>query len=432
MRIGILGGGLTGVILGQKLHEAGIDFMIFERDHEVGGLCRTLQTDEFLWDYGVHAMYSKSEEAMEYFHKLPLEYQYSDRQVRVCHWGQDGKIYELEYPFENGLNALPVEEKADCLEGYMKSMVNGAREYSSLKDWIDNCLGFGISKYFMTPYNEKIWNCDLEKISMGLVSNKIEPAPIRTIIKTCLGEKSIGRQYQAKFIYPKGGIGKLPKAIAQGFEDKIQLNCNVKSLSKNGNKWSVMNLYDSPEEFDHVVSTIPLTRLLRMIDLPEVETKYDVFHYNNTNFYLVGLKEGKDFQRFRDCHWLFFAGPELFYRITIMNNFDSDMPVSLVAEVTPKNGIDDIHPVDLQKQVINDLIKCEMINDPDDIKTFDSAKATHTYPIPTVGLDKVKLHLKTTLPKHNLHLLGRNGGWDYINMDGVVVEVNKFMEKMNW
>ena len=47
MKIGILGGGLTGVRLGYFLNS---DIEILEKNTETGGLCRSLQDEGFTFD----------------------------------------------------------------------------------------------------------------------------------------------------------------------------------------------------------------------------------------------------------------------------------------------------------------------------------------------------------------------------------------------
>ncbi|MDP3027513.1 MAG: PGF-pre-PGF domain-containing protein, partial [Nanoarchaeota archaeon] len=46
----ILGAGLAGVELGRKLKELKKDFVIFEKESQIGGICRTNKTGEYYWD----------------------------------------------------------------------------------------------------------------------------------------------------------------------------------------------------------------------------------------------------------------------------------------------------------------------------------------------------------------------------------------------
>ncbi|MFC1590045.1 protoporphyrinogen/coproporphyrinogen oxidase [Candidatus Omnitrophota bacterium] len=427
MKIALLGAGFTGLELGRKLKEAKKDFIILEKESQIGGICRTNRTGRFFWDFAVHAIYSRSEDAMNYFYSLPLDYQHSDRNVKIFHSGNSKKIYILEYPFEIGVKDLPGKDKLECIQGYVAARMKKNKNYSNLKEWIDNRLGSGIAKHFMDPYNKKIWNCDLSKISDKLVSIKIEPASIIEFISSIIGKRTVGRAYQAKFIYPKQGIQKLTDFTAKDIMDKIYLNSGVEKLNRCNNKWNIITS-NGIHEAEAIISTIPLVHLLKIIDIEGIKKEYDVFNWNNTFFVMVGLKKGHDFRLINNCHWVFFKENEIFYRITLMHNFSSEFPPALIAEVTQKGDVLNMSENKITDRVIKDLVRLGIVKKRQ-IEETDIKLSHYTYPIPTVGLENVKKILRDELAKHNIFLLGRNGYWEYINMDGVVLSVQNFLAK---
>ena len=58
MKIGILGGGLTGLTIASALKQ---DYEVLERDSECGGLCRSLKKEGYTFDQGGHILYSRQE-----------------------------------------------------------------------------------------------------------------------------------------------------------------------------------------------------------------------------------------------------------------------------------------------------------------------------------------------------------------------------------
>jgi len=429
MKVGILGGGLAALELGRRLKQRGYDFIILEKNSEVGGLCRTLNSGEFRWDFGVHAIYSKNQQVIDYLKGLPIEYEHHRREVRICHWKGD-QIYSLNYPFENGLGALPLEEKVDCLLGYVQAYRKGKRNFRNLKEWIEQGLGYGIARHFMVPYNRKIWNCELSQISLDLVKNKIEPAPLEEIVKSVLGIETIGRAYQAKFIYPKKGIGELTRVLSSPIRENIRLNSKVTRLVNGRGSWKVFcNHIDHHYKVDLIVSTIPLVELLRLVDISGLKKSYKDLRYNWTYFFMVGLKKGCRFHSFSNCHWVFFSGDEVFYRITFMNNFSSAFPPSLVVEITFKGRASRMPAEQLIPCLINDLKRCRIIRSARDVAIVNKVLYHYTYPIPTINSERVKRAIRRELKRHKIYLLGRSGAWEYINMDGVVERVGKFLEE---
>jgi len=430
MKIAILGAGFTGLELGRRLKESGKDFIIIEKEPKVGGLCQTNKTGDYYWDFAVHAIYSRHQNVMDYFHSLPLNYEFLNRNVKIFHTGRDGNNYIIDYPFENGIKDLPLEDKLDCIRGYLSVKRKHHREYSDLNDWIVNRLGSGIAKHFMLPYNTKIWDCRLSEISTKLVDSKIEPASVVDFILSALGKKIVGRAYQARFIYPKQGIQSLMDHTAKNIRENIVLDSCVEKLSRFDDQWTIILSNGLTIKADYVISTIPLPELLKRINVEGIKQEYVVFKHNNTFFIMVGLKKGFDFQKIRDCHWVFFKESEIFYRLTLMHNFSSEFLPVLVAEITRKGECLAKSKEEICNLVVRDLLRSGIVGSPDEIAVTDIKLKEYTYPIPTVGLDYIKDEISDKLLKHNLFLLGRNGHWDYINMDDVVLKVEKFIEEM--
>lgn len=405
MKTAILGAGLTGLELGRRLHLMGKDFTIFEKESQLGGLARTFRTGIYSWDLGVHAMYSKDKIITGYYDSLPIHIQRHTRNVKIRHGDS-----LISYPFENAISELPLRDRWECVRGYLTS--HRKEKYSSLEDWIVNRLGYGISKHFMTPYNKKIWDCPLYLISAGLVSGKIDPMSVHLFILSALGYRTIGRAYQSKFVYPLNGIQEFIEHTAADIRDRIQINKEVTEMKYKNGRWLVHE-----EEFDRVVSTIPLPELLKILGINEALN----LKWNNTRFIMIGLKPGCTFGKYHDCHWAFFKGAEIFYRLTFMHNFSNKFPAAVVAEVTDK------YNVELRKYVVSDLLRAGIILGRDCIAEIAEKRVEYTYPIPTIGTSSLVEVIENELRELNLHLLGRNGRWRYINMDGVIKEVDEYV-----
>lgn len=425
MKIAILGAGLTGLALGRRLKISGKEFVILEKEPRAGGICRTNQTHEYRWDFGVHAIYSKSQQARDYFNSLPLDYNRLNRNTKIFHTGSDGKKYIIGYPFEMGIRDLPAKDKFESINGYLNA--SRKKNYSSLLDWINRFSGPGIAKHFMIPYNKKIWNCGLSEISSLLVSSKIHPAPKKEFLSSVFGKKVIGRAYQAKFIYPKYGIQELTDYYANDLKNNIILDSGVKKLTRQRNKWLIITDNDKRIEAESIISTIPLVELLKKIDVPGVEKRYRILRWNNTYFVMLGLKQKENFRLIKKCHWAFFKEKEIFYRLTLMHNFSPRLPPAAVAEITQKGDVLRMTEKEIRTSTISGMMRTGIV-EKKQIAETDIKLLPYTYPIPTVGMEKVKARIAYKLAKYNLFLLGRNGNWDYINMDGVILNVNKFCE----
>ena len=430
MKIAILGGGLSGLELCRRLSEKGIDSIVLEGRETVGGLCRSIAHGQYRWDLGPHAFYSRHPDAMSYYHSMPFDYYEWQRRVRVSHVGPGGREIELNYPFENGLSDLPMAQRMECVAGYLRAALCGDHRFKNLEHWIENGLGTGIGRYFMTPYNEKIWSAPLNEISMGLVKGKIEPEPIWKILRNAFIPGTVGRAYQARFIYPKvGGAGAIPNAILSEIKNRVRTSWQVSRLVPAGSQWRVVNIEGKEEIADKIVSTIPLPALVRSINNPELNGYAGAFRSNDTFFVGIGLKQGRRLRRYEKNHWTFFAGPQPYYRMTTMSALAPHLEPTILAEITRKGVWKNKSPSEAVSAVMSDLIARGVIDDEGDVAVAQAHIETNTYPIQTLGMPEAREKIEAVLNARNIYLLGRNGRWEYINTDGVFIGVANFLKR---
>jgi len=424
--VAILGGGLAGLALARKLKDAGLDSVVLEAQPSVGGLCRSLRSGAYSWDLGPHAFYSKDPAAMRHLRALPLKLRFLRRDVRVCHHGSGGRIHEVGYPFENGLCDLPLGHRLECVAGYWAAW-NPRSEtgrYRNLKHWIEDGLGSGISRRFMTPYNGKIWSVPLERVSMELVRRKIEPERPWAILKNSVLGGSVGRAYQAEFVYPEQGAGAVPEALAAGLGGQVRTGWEVRRVERREDGWRVVSKSGEEVSARALVSTIPVPEFLSALDDPSLRRFVPAFSFNHTRFVLVGLKPGRPPARFSSCQWVFFAGPEVFYRVSLPHNFTA-RPEALVAEITLAESAG-LGREELLGRVVRDLAAAGLIGSESSVETAELHLEKYTYPIPTVGMPEARAELEERLASRQVRLLGRSGRWDYLNTDGVLEAVEAF------
>jgi len=428
--IAILGGGLCGLQLARRLVELGIAHAVLEGNAEAGGLCRSMRSGDYSWDLGPHGLYSKRPGALACCEALPLRFGRLKRNVRICHHGPGG-IREVGYPFENGLADLPFLQRIECVAGYCRAAgAAPGRAFANVQEWIEAGLGPGIARHFMLPYNRKIWDCPLDRISMDLVSEKIDPEPRWTIVRNAFFTRGVGRAYQANFLYPEDGIGALPQAIAASLRGSLRTGFRVRRLepAPRSGAWRIVAESGESVEADRVVSAMPLPELLRALGEPSLLARRGSFLANHTWFVVVGLKPGRDFARFRDCQWVFFAGPEIFYRVSFAHNFTPKRPAAAVAEITCKGEAAALRPEEVASRVVGDMQASGMLRREDDAALARAHLERYTYPIQSVGMRAARDEVEEALRLRGIHLLGRSGRWDYLNMDGIFMAVEEFVK----
>ncbi len=420
MKVAVLGGGISGVSVAHFLERKGHEVHILEAESRVGGLCASETTDGFVADKsGGHIIYSTDKEVLKFILDVlgPGGSVENERHARIFY-----RDRYVMYPFENGLGDLPPQDNFDCLKGYVEAAFarrNGAVEPTNFHDWCLWRFGEGISRHFMWPYNERIWNVDLRTMSTDWVRGRVPDAPIDDVLRSSIGIRTTGYGHQAVFWYPRdGGFQTIVDRIrATLTTTKVRLGHLCTSLARTPTGWSV-----DGEAFDRVVSTLPLRELVKTLrDVPEgIRSAFDGLGYTS----LISVFLAIDHARLPKYSWVYFPHPENGpqNRVTFLSNYSpNNAPKgksSILAEVTYIGKMPGT-PQSVTQEVIAGLERCGIISANEVLfsKTYDNHYAYILY---EHGLEARLKDVRGWLKDAGLDIVGRFGNYNYFNSDRCV------------
>lgn len=412
MRIGILGGGLSGLSLQRFLeHES----EVLEKEERVGGLCRTFYKDGFYYDIGGHILFSKDDRITAFTQGI-LEDNINNcrRNNKILYKGR-----YVKYPFENGLGMLDKEEVFECLLGYLN---NDHPDPRNFEEWILHTFGDGISEKYLIPYNRKIWKAPLKEMGTEWV-DRIPKPPLEDVIKSAVGIETEGYTHQLFFDYPaRGGIEALVKAIVEK-DAGITTGYEVKKISRKGRAYIVSD-GKTEKEYDRIVLTFPVKEAVRCIaNVPEsILRAAAALRHNSVRIVLVGVNN----ESLLDKTAVYIPDPSVTaHRICYMGCFSgNNVPVgksSLIAEISACRGHElyEMSDASLMETVVNDLDRLGIVRK-NEIAATSVTNIEYGYIVYDLNyktnLDMVKSYLSSM----GMEMLGRFGEFDYINMDEVI------------
>ncbi len=413
MRLGILGGGLTGLSLAYFYDG---ECEVLEKDAVCGGLCRTVVKDGFSYDYGGHMIFSRDKEVLDFMVDVLGENKTRYRRNNRI-WFK-GRF--VKYPFENDLSALPKEDIFDCVYHFL------TRDYPEPKNFREWCcyrFGKGIAEHYLIPYNEKIWNIETEKMGLEWVSGRIPDLPLEDIVKSAIGIETEGYTHQLYFYYPRqGGIEALIRAI-EAKVDKVERDFCVNRVAKIKGKWVVSD-GTTERTYDRLVSTIPIFDLLNALDnVPdEVREAVDGLRYNSLICVMLAVHSDKPSDKFA----VYFPQRELkFHRICFYDFFgDSCAPPgysNIVAEITANKGDGTYKMSDeeLIEHVITGLDKEGFLRRKDVCET-DVSRREYAYVVNDLDYGRNLKIIYDFFDENGIILCGRFSEWKYLNMDDCI------------
>lgn len=424
MKITILGTGPAGIGAVRCLSlDTQVDLQLFERHAHVGGLSASFKDQaSFTWDIGGHVLFSH----FDYFDQVvqkSLQGQYYEHMRES--WVRMLDTW-VPYPFQNNVRYLPADAQNLCLSG-LKNLSGSAAGANNFKQWMEAVFGEGIVKYFMEPYNFKVWATPPELMSKDWIAERVSVVDLARIERNIAEQKNdISWGPNNKFKFPKrGGTGAIWNGIAEGFEDKIKFDHDLAEVDLK--KKSLLFVNGARHNYDQLISTIPLDQLVAKCTEVPGEMRDAAKQLVHNSAYIVGI--GLEAPREDSKCWMYFPEDNCpFYRVTNFHNYSpynvpggkTDQYSALMCETSYS-----IHkPVakeEIVEQTIQGLINTGLMQEAerDKIVSRYLIDVPYAYPVPTVGRDEVLAVIQPFLESHDVYSRGRFGAWKYEvgNMD---------------
>ncbi|MEI6874681.1 MAG: NAD(P)-binding protein, partial [Spirochaetota bacterium] len=169
----IIGAGPAGLTAGYLLSKAGRGVAVIERDPVyVGGISRTVNYKDFLFDIGGHRFFSKSKEVVDLWNEiLPKDFIDRPRLSRIFY---GGKYYAYPLKAFEALTNLGVFTSALCVMSYGRAKLFPVKDPKTFHQWVANQFGEKLFSIFFKTYTEKVWGMDCDEISADWAAQRIK------------------------------------------------------------------------------------------------------------------------------------------------------------------------------------------------------------------------------------------------------------------
>ncbi|HCD37858.1 MAG TPA: protoporphyrinogen oxidase [Candidatus Omnitrophica bacterium] len=420
-RIIIVGAGLSGLSAAWHLQKRGIECLVFEKEPEVGGLCRSKKINGFTFDYAGHLLHFRHRYAFNLVKRLLSD---NLHPYKRSAWVYSHERY-IPSPFQANLFGLPPKVVKDCLMGFIQAHHNKRflkKRNMSFHDWIYDTFGKGIAAHFMVPYNRKFWTVPLTELTCEWLNGFIPLPSLAEVVEGAVQKtKKDGWGYNSRFWYPeKGGIASLPLALARQIRN-IYTHCEI--VEVNSKEKEIRMKSGSKEKFDCLISTIPLPEFGCLFkSLPQsIHSLLHKLKWNSIFNLNLGLQKRKN----AHCHWVYFPQKEInFFRIGFPSCFSPytvpSRGSSLYAEVAYSKD----QPIDkssIVSSIKKDLQKIGIIGGEGDVCAQDVNDIRYGYPIYDKNYRGARKGIVRFLLQKQIIPCGRFGSWRYMSMEDVLL-----------
>lgn len=410
----IVGGGITG--LSYALFSQPNKTLILEKDNELGGYCRTLKRNGYIWDYSGHFFHFQDSDI-----KKIITEDISDSDLKTVE--KSTKIYYdnklIDYPFQKNIHQLSKAEFIDCLCGLFDAPKG---EYFNFKEMLYHKFGRGISEKFLVPYNEKLYACDLNSLDKDAMGRFFPYANKEDIISNF--KRSDNSSYNGSFIYPYGGAEVYVKSIVKKLDPgSIRVCADVKTIDPVNHCVTLSS--GEIIKYDRLISTIPLPVLLSKCN---IDCNHNAFSWNQVLVFNLGFD--KKSYNITD-HWIYFPNKDLsFYRVGFYDNILNSDKLSMYIEIGfPQNM--SINPNEWLGKVLHDLQTINIIDETFTLCDYQYLVMNPAYVhISDKSIKEVEL-MKEKLKRYDIYSIGRYGSWTYCSIEDNIKEARNLALKLN-
>ena len=409
----IIGAGISGLMFANSKKD---NYIIIEKENEIGGYCRTIYKDGFIWDYAGHFFHFKTDEMKKFFMN-------NMKDEKLIEQVKNTKIYYNEnlinYPFQTNIHQLDKQEFIDCLYDLYNKVEKD--NYDSFLDMLYGKFGKSIVEKFLKPYNEKLYACDLNSLDKEAMGRFFPYANINQIINNMKESKNIS--YNNTFLYPENGaMSFLNKLYNNLDKNKVKLNTEIISINYE-TKTAVTN-NDEKIKYEYLINTSPLNKFLSITKSEQDKRLLKQLSYNKVLVFNLGFEKKSNF----DEHWIYFPDKEInFYRVGFYDNILNSNRLSMYIEIGYNKNDDNIDVEEQLKLTIENLEKVGIVKN-NKLISYSTILMDPAYVHIKSETNKEVEEWKNKMQKQNVYSIGRYGGWTYCSMEDAMIAAKNLAE----
>ena len=329
------------------------------------------------------------------------------------------------YPFQANVYGLPRDVAYACVRDFVAARFDPApRPVRTFEDFCLRHFGQAISAAFMVPYNEKLWGVHPREITAAWCDRFVPIPSVEDVLRGAFGVDPPTIGYNARFLYPRLGIGELKRVLAETHVE-FEQRTGHKILERYGMTEAGMitsNPYAGGERvaYRRIISSLPLDGLVRLLDGPPPEVAAAGSRLRATHLHYFDLALNTPCEV--DWHWAYVPAPEIpFYRVGAYSNLSTAMAPTGKASLYVDVAGRDERSLPSLATVAAHLVDLGVIRALEAVRFGRLRRIDHAYVVFDEAHEASVATIRAFLETAGIDAVGRYGSWTYASMEDAIL-----------
>ena len=281
MHVGIVGAGITGLALGHHLDREGIDFEIFERRSEPGGVIRSKRLDGRLLELGPQrTRLSPPVEAL--VDELGLSRELIEANDVPLFVYRDGRLRRVPVSFTDAVRT-DLLTPSGKLRALFEPLTAPPQPGESVHGYFARAFGQQFADYLADPLYGGLYGSDTRDMPVEYsLMHALDRFGISGSLLLAGLRSRLDRRPTLPIVSFEGGLQTLPDRLAAEYGDRVTLDVEITEIGDRGDRFALRAAEVEVGLFDEVVVTVPAGtagELLSALD-PESAEALGALTYN--------------------------------------------------------------------------------------------------------------------------------------------------------
>ncbi|WP_158059232.1 protoporphyrinogen oxidase [Halorussus halophilus] len=255
MRVGIIGGGITGLATHHYLREAGIESVVFEADDDPGGVVRSETVAGRVLDFGPQRT-RLTPSISSLVESLGLESELreaADVPLYVYHHGTLRRVPQT--PRESVTTDLL--SWGGKLRVLLEPATGPAVDGETVEAFLSRKFGDEVARYYFGPLYGGIYGSHPDEMLMKYsLSKALDSAGIEGSVLTSVARKLLAGREAPPIVSFDDGLQRLPESLANAHGESVELGTPIRAVRRGGSAF-VLETPTGETVVDELVVTTP-------------------------------------------------------------------------------------------------------------------------------------------------------------------------------